>query len=955
MTCDAYGVRLVHGVKDSTARHRLDPRFDPSQPPRLHPCRHETVRAVMTVPRLLRRPLLPPVALTGVLTGALVLTSVATVGPLPGTGHQAPHPVKSSRVLVAPARAALDHLGGGALARGTRSGAVTAPQQVHRNLAVVGATWARGALASSDVVQVRMHRDGSWGPWQAMDRDDDHAPDTDGPGGAEGRAARQGTTPYVVDGDQAQVRVLSAAAVPPAVQVSVIDPGTSPADDTVGTAVPGSAAASAARPTILTRKDWGADESMRKGSVGYGQAHIAFVHHTDGTNSYTSAQVPAIIRGIYDYHVNGQGWNDIGYNFLVDRFGRIWEGRYGGVDKAVIGAHTMNYNSWSFGVAAIGTFTSAKPTAAMVTGIEKTIAWKFSIHGDPPTGTVYARDKYFNRISGHRDGYPTSCPGQALYNLLPSIRTAVTKMMGTMRRSGISRSVDSGGTPDLLSYPGSLDPGTMTGPGSVLRSASTMPVSASVRIGAGWSALRNITLTPDFTGDGKPDIIASDPKANGLRIYSGTGTGGFAGVAVRGGGWNVMTRLVAAGDRTGDGRADLLAVRNDGALVLYPGDGRGWVTAGSIIATGFGAMSSVVNAGDVNHDGRADLFAVRASDGALLLYPGTAGGGVGSPVTWGGGWNSLTNLAAGPDLDGDGRQGDLFVRQSNGVMRSYYVDEAGKLTRANFWGAGWNALDNLSSGADWNGDGHPDLVARVTSTGDLRLYAGTGQRDFSPAPLALHTDLADMNLMRVVGDIDGDGIADAIGRTSTGDLYALKGRGDGSFVTQPTLIGRGWGVFNLIEAIGDFSNDGIPDVIARTSSGELRMYVMTRSMTFGWWIQLGLGWQGMRSVIGAGAVNGDYNGDVVALRDSDGAVLLYRGSGPGTLNSGTNDVVVALTGQNDLARLIGVGDFNGDSKNDLMAEDTNGKLWLYPGDGTQGFSKSRQPVRANVAVGDVLG
>jgi hypothetical protein len=375
------------------------------------------------------------------------------------------------------------------------------------------------------------------------------------------------------------------------------------------------------------------------------------------------------------------------------------------------------------------------------------------------------------------------------------------------------------------------------------------------------------------------------------------------------------------------------------------------VTTGRVIGTGFGVLSSVVSASDVNRDGRPDLLAVRPSDGRLLLYPGTGDGGVAAPVTWGGGWTSLGSLASGPDLDGDGQGGDLLTRQSDGVMRAYYADESGRLTRASFWGAGWNALDNLSSGADWNGDGHADLVARGASDGYLLLYAGRGARDFSAPGVPVEADLPGMDLLRVVGDIDGDGLADAVGRTSTGDLHALEGQGDGTFTTRPTVIGRGWGVFDLVEAVGDFSNDGIPDVIARTSGGELRMYVMTRSMTFGWWIQLGLGWQGMRSVTGTGAVNADYNGDVVALRDSDGAVLLYRGSGPGTLN----DAVVAIPGQTDLVRLLGVGDFNGDRTNDLMAEDDDGKLWLYPGNGTSGFSASRQPVRAQVGVGDVLG
>ena len=95
----------------------------------------------------------------------------------------------------------------------------------------------------------------------------------------------------------------------------------------------------------------------------YGTIKAGFVHHTVDANSYTSAQVPAIIRGIYSFHTKSRGWSDIGYNFLIDRFGRTWEGRAGGVDQPVIGAHTGGYNSQLFGAAAIGTFNTTTPPA----------------------------------------------------------------------------------------------------------------------------------------------------------------------------------------------------------------------------------------------------------------------------------------------------------------------------------------------------------------------------------------------------------------------------------------------------------------------------------------------------------------------------------------------------------------------------------------------------------------
>ena len=106
-----------------------------------------------------------------------------------------------------------------------------------------------------------------------------------------------------------------------------------------------------------------------------------FVHHTVNANDYTRDQVPSIIRGIYAYHARSRGWSDIGYNFLVDRFGRIWEGRYGGVDRPVVGAHTLGYNDNAFAASAIGNFETARPSRAMIRAYGALFAWKLSLHG----------------------------------------------------------------------------------------------------------------------------------------------------------------------------------------------------------------------------------------------------------------------------------------------------------------------------------------------------------------------------------------------------------------------------------------------------------------------------------------------------------------------------------------------------------------------------------------------
>src|SRR5262249_4069973 len=117
------------------------------------------------------------------------------------------------------------------------------------------------------------------------------------------------------------------------------------------------------RPRIITRSGWGADESLREpGFICTASVKVAFVHHTASCNNYTCAPAPSAIRSIYRYHVVSSGWRDIGYNFLIDKCGNIYEGRAGGVDKPVMGAHTLGFNTNSMGVAVLGTYTSTQPS-----------------------------------------------------------------------------------------------------------------------------------------------------------------------------------------------------------------------------------------------------------------------------------------------------------------------------------------------------------------------------------------------------------------------------------------------------------------------------------------------------------------------------------------------------------------------------------------------------------------
>jgi N-acetylmuramoyl-L-alanine amidase len=192
-------------------------------------------------------------------------------------------------------------------------------------------------------------------------------------------------------------------------------------------------------PPVIARAAWGANEAIRRAAPRFARTiQFAVVHHTAGSNSYTASQSAAIVRGIEVYHVKGNGWDDIGYNFLVDKYGQVFEGRYGGVDKNVIGAHAEGFNNGSVGVALMGTYQTAAPTAPEKTALVNLLAWRLDVaHVDPlsaltfdsggnprfPAGTPV----FLRAVSGHRDTGFTTCPGAVVYAQLGTLaRQAAT-------------------------------------------------------------------------------------------------------------------------------------------------------------------------------------------------------------------------------------------------------------------------------------------------------------------------------------------------------------------------------------------------------------------------------------------------------------------------------------------------------------------------------------------------
>ncbi|GAA0555335.1 hypothetical protein GCM10010172_42550 [Paractinoplanes ferrugineus] len=310
---------------------------------------------------------------------------------------------------------------------------------------MLGVTWADPRAAVDGTIQVRTRatNTGRWTAWQSLEADGSAAGD------------RRGASDPVWVGASAGVeaRIVGARRPFPAgLRVDLINPDAAPATGTTadraaperaGDARPAPSARRATGvvplptrpvPRMVTRAGWRANEAIVRAAPTYtGPAQVFFVHHTASGNGYSCADSAAIVRGIQAYQVRTKGWDDIGYNFLVDKCGRIFEGRRGGVNRMVLGAHTMGFNSNASAIAVIGTYGQVGVSSTVRTAIATVAAYKLGAAGNAPAGKVVLTSgggpRYplgsraaLWRISGHRDAGRTDCPGDSLYRQLPAIR-----------------------------------------------------------------------------------------------------------------------------------------------------------------------------------------------------------------------------------------------------------------------------------------------------------------------------------------------------------------------------------------------------------------------------------------------------------------------------------------------------------------------------------------------------
>lgn len=312
----------------------------------------------------------------------------------------------------------------------------SAPLAADFEFIALGATWAGDAEPS---LEVRVSADGkSWSPWYPLPVDADHRPD--------GRPAN-GSDLLLIQGSFAELRLTltrRAATVAPALRdltLTYLDTRRGPpADRAAGLpaqSIPG-------QPPIISRAGWGADESLRFNLDGterwpreYRPPQKFFLHHTATSNSIPDPA--AAVRAVYYYHAVTRGWGDIGYHWVVDHQGRIYEGRAGGEQgrALVTGGHVYGYNQGSVGVATLGDFQQiAYPSAAeaSLTSLLAARANRYGIH--PLEGGFFVDRWWPHNILGHRDAGsqygPTECPGDGLYYRLATIRQTTWSKLLTL-------------------------------------------------------------------------------------------------------------------------------------------------------------------------------------------------------------------------------------------------------------------------------------------------------------------------------------------------------------------------------------------------------------------------------------------------------------------------------------------------------------------------------------------
>jgi hypothetical protein len=281
-------------------------------------------------------------------------------------------------------------------------------------------------------VFVRVRDDLGWSDWYELHPDGSEGPDP----GAEGDG-RPGTPPIWVKGGDGYLVSIGGEDAGLDATVVTVERGARTRLAAVGSDAGAQQLPVAGQVPARPRSAWNARPPLSSVSLA-SSIRYAVVHHTVTSNTYAQADVPAILRSIQAFHQDGRGWSDIAYNFLVDRFGTIWEGRARSLEGAAIGAHAAGFNSGSVGVANLGSYDIVEPSPVQVNATAEIISWRFAAFRTDPSTPVkvtagagstkfpVGQQVTIPPVVGHSDVGATACPGTFLGQVLGTIRSQVT-------------------------------------------------------------------------------------------------------------------------------------------------------------------------------------------------------------------------------------------------------------------------------------------------------------------------------------------------------------------------------------------------------------------------------------------------------------------------------------------------------------------------------------------------
>ncbi|MEU2022001.1 VCBS repeat-containing protein [Streptomyces sp. NPDC016469] len=441
-----------------------------------------------------------------------------------------------------------------------------------------------------------------------------------------------------------------------------------------------------------------------------------------------------------------------------------------------------------------------------------------------------------------------------------------------------------------------------------------------------YEMFKDIITPGDLDGDAKPEILALSASGK-LSLFRSTGEKGTGSATWSGNGWQKFNKVTAPGDLDGDGRADLLARTPSGDVYVYISTGdvkSAPFKAGVKVGYGWNVYNQVVGVNDVNRDGLGDVIA-RTPAGDVYFYAAT--GDAAKPfktrVKVGYGWDVYNQLIAVDDVDGDGL-GDLLARKPGGDSYVYHSIGDGTFKAREAGATGWNKAA-LFAGAGGNPDwGKHEVLAR-TKPGGLYWYDSRNDGTFGPRG---HNG-EDEGWNNV-----GLAFASSLGHDGTAELVQNF---DGRLGINDEFIGDGWQDYNNLTGPGDLSGDGKGDLLARDTKGDLYLYQGNGLGTgFAAKVKVGYGYDTYTALVGAGDLSGDGLADVVA-RDTKGDLYLYKGTGKAAKPLSAR--VGLGYGYNTYKQLAAPGDMDGDGFADLIGVDGKGDVYRYSSTGTGTISK----------------